>query len=139
MNQLFACYAPPDAIEDRWTSFATVMPFGNRSLDRSMSMIPQDLNPAILGNPPPRTTTHASASETWGSSAAGNFICCSPLVARWENGSWETTSLLRLRNYPLELQYLASLDYPSAFVRTLFERSGSVLVPRYLLPCTSVH
>ena len=34
------------------------------------------------------------------------------------------------------LRYLASLGYPSAFVRTLFVRSGLGLAPRYLRPCT---
>ena len=65
-----------------------------------------------------------------------NSICCSPLVPRWENGSWEKTSPPHSRNWPSELRYLANLDYPAAFAQTPFERSALVSVPVHLPPCT---
>jgi len=59
-----------------------------------------------------------------------NSICCSPPVPRWENDSWEKMFPPHLKNWPSELRYPVNLDYLAAFVRTLFERSGLVSVPR---------
>jgi len=88
----------------------------------------------LPGNPPPQTT-RASTSETSALSVVANFICCSPPVVRWENGSWERTFQARSKNCPLELRSSANLGCLPAFVRIPSERLGLALVPPCRLPC----